>query len=83
MATAVDPSITVIETGDRFPSAAAITAMRGADVIVACVDTFQAREAVSAFCRGYMIPLLDIGIALRSSGEWLATPTATDRVTAR
>lgn len=73
MAAAVDPSITVIETGDRFPSAAAITAMRGADVIVACVDTFQAREAVHAFCRRYMIPLLDIGIALRSSRERLAT----------
>jgi molybdopterin/thiamine biosynthesis adenylyltransferase len=72
-AAAVDPSIIVTEIGDRFPSAAAISAMRCADVIVACVDTFQAREAINAFCRRYMIPLLDIGIAIRSAGERLAT----------
>jgi molybdopterin/thiamine biosynthesis adenylyltransferase len=47
--------------------------MRCADVIVACVDTFQAREAINAFCRRYMIPLLDIGIAIRSADGRLAT----------
>jgi len=39
--------------------------MRSADVIVASVDTFAAREAVNAFCRRYMIPLLDISFAIR------------------
>ena len=72
-AAAVDPSITVIEVVDRFPSPAAIRAMRSADVIVACVDTFQARESINAFCRRYLIPLLDIGLAIRSTGERLAT----------
>jgi len=72
-AAAVDPSITVIEVIDRFPSPAAIRAMRSADVIVACVDTFQARESINAFCRRYLIPLLDIGLAIRSTGERLAT----------
>ena len=72
-AMAVDPSITVTEIADRFPSPTAIRAMRSADVIVACVDTFAAREAVNAFCRRYMIPLLDFGIAIRSAGERLAT----------
>jgi molybdopterin-synthase adenylyltransferase len=73
IAGAVDPSITIIEIRERFPSAAAIRVMRSADVIVACVDTFQARESINAFSRRYMIPLLDIGIAIRSHGEQLAT----------
>ena len=47
--------------------------MRSADVIVACVDTFHARESINVFCRRYMIPLLDIGITIRSHGEHLAT----------
>jgi molybdopterin/thiamine biosynthesis adenylyltransferase len=72
-AAAVDPSITVNEIRDRFPSAAAISAMRSADIIVACLDTFQAREAVNAFCRRYMIPMFDIGIAIRTTGERLVT----------
>lgn len=72
-AAAVDPSITVIEIRERFPSDLAIRVMRSADIIVACVDTFQARESINAFSRRYMIPLLDIGIAIRSHGEQLAT----------
>jgi molybdopterin/thiamine biosynthesis adenylyltransferase len=71
-ANAVDPSISIIEIRERFPSAAAIRAMRSADIIVACVDTFQARESINAFSRRYLIPLLDIGIAIRSYGEQLA-----------
>jgi molybdopterin-synthase adenylyltransferase len=69
----VDPSITVDEIRDRFPSASTIRAMRSADVIVACVDTFHAREAINAFSRRYMIPLLDIGIAIRTHSGYLAT----------
>jgi len=72
-AATVDPSITVIEIRERFPSPRAIQAMRSADVIVACVDTFHARESINAFSRRYMIPLLDIGITIRSHGEHLAT----------
>lgn len=71
-AQAVDPSIVVIEIRERFPSPIAIKIMRSADIIVACVDTFRTRESINAFSRRYMIPLLDIGIAVRSHREKLA-----------
>lgn len=47
--------------------------MKSADVVVACVDRFAAREAINAFCRRYLIPLVDIGMSIRSTGEHLAT----------
>ncbi len=72
VAHAVDPGINVIEVHERFPSTAAIDAMRSADVVIACLDTFRARADVNAFCRRYLIPLVDIGITIRSRGEHLA-----------
>ena len=71
VAHAIDPDIDVVEVRERFPSTMAINAIRSADVVVACLDTFRAREAVNAFCRRYLIPLVDIGITIRSSGERL------------
>jgi len=72
LASGVDPSIRVRELNQRFPSADTIAAMKGADVVVACLDRFDAREAVNAFCRRYLIPLVDIGISIESTGERLA-----------
>jgi molybdopterin/thiamine biosynthesis adenylyltransferase len=63
----------VIPVPARFPSSEAIAALKSADVVVACVDRFAAREAINAFCRRYLIPLVDIGMSIRSSGERLAT----------
>ena len=65
------PSIEVVEVSSRFPSKEAIEELKAVDVIVSCVDTFRAREAINAFCRRYAIPLVDVGIAIRSSGEQL------------
>jgi molybdopterin/thiamine biosynthesis adenylyltransferase len=73
VATAIDSSITVIPVPARFPSSEAIAALKSADVVVACVDRFAAREAINAFCRRYLIPLVDIGMSIRSTGEQLAT----------
>jgi molybdopterin/thiamine biosynthesis adenylyltransferase len=72
LAAGVDPSITVREVSERFPSPKTIAALKEADVIVACLDRFDAREAVNAFCRRYLIPLVDVGMSIRSAGEHLA-----------
>jgi molybdopterin-synthase adenylyltransferase len=56
VATAIDPDINVVKLDKRFPSPEAIVALKTADVIVSCVDTFRAREAINLLCRRYMIP---------------------------
>jgi molybdopterin/thiamine biosynthesis adenylyltransferase len=72
VATGIDPSIQVVRVPERFPSKRAIKALKEADIVVACLDRFDAREAVNAFCRRYLIPLIDVGIEIRSAGEQLA-----------
>jgi molybdopterin/thiamine biosynthesis adenylyltransferase len=69
----IDPEINFIGVDERFPSRATIAALRDADVVVACLDRFDARANVNAFCRRHLIPLVDIGVAIRSSGERLAS----------
>jgi molybdopterin/thiamine biosynthesis adenylyltransferase len=71
VATGVDSSIHVIEVEARFPSPKAIAALKDADIVIACVDTFRAREAINAFCRRYLIPLVDVGIFIRTKQEKL------------
>jgi molybdopterin/thiamine biosynthesis adenylyltransferase len=72
LAAGVDPLIRVSEVNEQFPSARTIAAMKGADVVVACLDRFDAREAVNAFCRRHLIPLVDIGMSITSTSERLA-----------
>jgi molybdopterin/thiamine biosynthesis adenylyltransferase len=72
LAAGVDPSIRVRDVSERFPSRKTIAELKGADVVVACLDRFDAREAVNAFCRRYLIPLVDIGMSITSTGERLA-----------
>jgi molybdopterin-synthase adenylyltransferase len=71
IAKGVDPEIYVVKVEERFPTAKAIAALKTADVVVSCVDTFRARADINAFCRRYMIPLADIGMTLRTRGERL------------
>jgi molybdopterin-synthase adenylyltransferase len=71
MVAAIDPSIQFRPLQATFPSPEAIDAMKKCDIVVACVDTFRAREAINAFCRRYLLPLVDIGISIRSVGERL------------
>jgi molybdopterin/thiamine biosynthesis adenylyltransferase len=71
LAAGVDPSIKVVEIMSKFPTAVSIAALKEADVVVACLDRFDAREAVNAFCRRHLIPLVDIGMSITSSGEAL------------
>lgn len=71
VANAVDPDIGVEKVKGRFPSSAAIQALKSADIVVACVDTFRAREAINLFCRRYMIPLIDVGMSIQTHREQL------------
>ena len=69
----IDPDIDVVKVLHRFPSPEAISALKEADVIVACVDRFDARENLNAFARRHLMPLVDVGLAIGSSGERLRT----------
>ena len=69
----IDSSIRVVKIPERFPSPASIEALRGADVIVGCVDRLDAREAINELSRRYLIPLIDVGMSIRSNGECLAS----------
>ena len=71
LANDVDPLLGVREVTARFPSEAAITALKSADVIVTCLDRFDARAAVNSFCRRYLIPLVDVGMTIRTADEHL------------
>jgi molybdopterin/thiamine biosynthesis adenylyltransferase len=72
VALGVDPDTTFIGVSERFPTGATIAALKTADVIVACLDRFDSREAVNALARRYLIPLVDIGMSLRSASEHFA-----------
>jgi len=71
VATSIDPEMRITKVAARFPSQEGIDALRDADVVVSCVDRFIAREAINAFCRRYLIPLVDVGMAIESSVERL------------
>ncbi len=71
VALAIDPEIKVIKVNKCFPSDEAIAAMKTADAIICCVDTFRARRDVNVFARRYMIPLVDIGMTIDTRGERL------------
>lgn len=73
MATGIDPDLHVVPVSERFPSSKTINALKDADIVVSCVDTFRAREAINAFCRRYLIPMVDVGMALLSSDEQLVS----------
>jgi molybdopterin/thiamine biosynthesis adenylyltransferase len=73
LARGIDPEIEVEMMAARFPEMSVIEALKGVDVVVACVDRFDVREGINAFCRRYLIPQIDIGIELRSSGERLVS----------
>jgi len=72
VASGIDRSIEVVKVPERFPSAGTIEALKQADVIVACVDRFDVRDALNVFARRYLITLVDIGMTIRSTGERLA-----------
>ncbi|MEK6274664.1 MAG: ThiF family adenylyltransferase [Actinomycetota bacterium] len=71
MVETIDPAVQVEEIRARVPSRPALEALKRADLVVAAVDTFGAREQINAFCRRHLLPLIDIGINVRTDGEHL------------
>lgn len=71
VATAIDPGMIVVKAPERFPTAASIAAVKEADIVVACVDRFDVRETINTFARRHLLPLVDVGMTIRSSSERL------------
>jgi molybdopterin/thiamine biosynthesis adenylyltransferase len=67
----IDQGITVEQVPHRFPAPETLAALKRVDMVVACVDSFLVREQINAFCRRYHVPLLDIGLGIRTKEEQL------------
>jgi len=63
-AKAVRPSVAVEAYAENFPSSDTIRALRRADVIVGCVDGWDARDDLNTFALSHRIPYVDIGAAV-------------------
>ncbi len=71
MVEAIDPDIRVEEVRGRFPEGKTLAALKSVDLVIACVDSFLAREQLNAFCRRHHLPLIDVGMNIKSKGEQL------------
>jgi molybdopterin/thiamine biosynthesis adenylyltransferase len=69
----VDPSVTIEPVPAEFPDRQTLEALKGADVVVACVDSFLVREQINAFCRRYHLLLVDIGLGIETEKERLTS----------
>jgi len=65
----VSEAACVTVLAENFPSREALRALRECDVIVACLDRFQARDDLNRFCKRYLIPLIDLGIEVALSQD--------------
>lgn len=43
--------------------------LRSCDLIVGCVDSFNERRELEAFCRRHLIPYIDIGLDVHNAGD--------------
>jgi molybdopterin/thiamine biosynthesis adenylyltransferase len=71
--TSIDPEIVCVPVPHRFPSAEALEAMKTADVLVCCVDSFLVREQLATFARRYLLTMIDIGIGIETTDGALVT----------
>jgi molybdopterin-synthase adenylyltransferase len=69
----IDPDITIETVPMDFPDPAAVAVLKSVDVVVSCVDSFLVREQINSFCRRYHLPLVDIGLVIKTSCERLAS----------
>jgi molybdopterin/thiamine biosynthesis adenylyltransferase len=67
----IDPGIRVDPVGDYFASPEVLAALKTADIVVSCVDRFSVRADINAFCRRYHLPLVDIGLVIKTKDERL------------
>lgn len=62
----IDPEIVVDEVRDKFPDGHTILGMKSADLVISCVDSFLVREQINAFCRRHHLPLIDMGMNIKT-----------------
>lgn len=67
MMLAINPKIRVETFGTNWQLAA--LALREADVIVSCLDSYAARQDIEATARRFLIPLIDIGMDVHVVNE--------------
>ena len=73
MVRAIDPTVVVEQVRHAFPEPKTLAALKSADVVVSCVDSFLAREQINVFCRRHHLPLVDIGLGIKTEGERIKT----------
>jgi molybdopterin/thiamine biosynthesis adenylyltransferase len=66
VAESIDPAIVFEGVRDRFPASEARRLLLDVDLVIACVDSFGAREQINAFCRRHHLPLIDIGMNIET-----------------
>lgn len=65
----VSESLTAIPIVARFPEPKAIDALLGADLVIGAVDALQVRLEIQKLALRYVIPFIDIGLSIVSSGS--------------
>lgn len=65
----IDSTIRVEPISERFPSPATLDALKSVDVVVACVDRFDVRAQINAFCRRNHLPLVDVGLNIETDED--------------
>ena len=62
----IDPTIRVETVPRMFPDPQAVAVLKTVDLVITCVDSFLVREQINAFCRRFHIPLIDIGLGIKT-----------------
>lgn len=62
-----NPDAEVTTFSEFFPSEQTVEALRGCDVLVACVDKLQVRDDLNRFAKRFVIPMIDIGIQIHAA----------------
>jgi molybdopterin/thiamine biosynthesis adenylyltransferase len=69
LAESVNPEVDFTEVRARFPAAETREILKLSDVVIACVDSFGARQQINAFCRRFHLPLIDVGMSIRTDAD--------------
>ena len=73
MIRSIDPDVSAEPIRHAFPDPETLAALKSVDLVVACVDSFLVREQINAFCRRHHLPLIDIGLGIKTDAERLIT----------
>lgn len=70
LAALIDPTISVREIPEQFPTAAALDAVLSADFVFGCVDNDGVRFVLNEACLAYEKPLFDLASDVPESGRY-------------